>query len=159
MIAMDKIRRLFKAGVIRALVIIVCIHLSFLACSNDTKESTKRNTEEIEYAMEISQHGITWYFDKEYELLLIQNKIKAYQAEINNLYDQVALYQNTVDNYLALLAGEKRKFEEGESSLFVVNSRENSLINAEIKLIELVAKYQKAQAGLDYAIGGIDEEI
>lgn len=64
---MVKIKRLFRVGVIRALIIIVCFHLSFSACSNDTAESTKRNTEEIEYAMEISQHGITWYFDKAYE--------------------------------------------------------------------------------------------
>ena len=60
---------------------------------------------------------------------------------------------------MALLSGEKRKFEEGESSLFIVNSRENSLITAEVKLIELIAKFQKAYAGLEYAIGGLNQDI
>jgi outer membrane protein TolC len=58
-----------------------------------------------------------------------------------------------------LLQGEKRKFEEGESSLFLVNSRETSLITAEIKLISLLGKYQKAKAGLLMAIGNTEENI
>ncbi len=92
------------------------------------------------------------------ETLKIKNKIKAYHVEIQNLFGQIELYQNTVNNYFGLLNGEKRKFEEGESSLFLVNSRENSLITAEVKLIELIAKYRKAQAGLEYAIGGLRED-
>jgi hypothetical protein len=40
-----------------------------------------------------------------------------------------------------------------------VNSRENSLITAEVKLIELVGKYQKAQAGLELALGGENGDI
>jgi outer membrane protein TolC len=95
--------------------------------------------------------------DRQNETLKIKNKIKAYHVEINNLHDQISLYKETVNNYFALLNGEKRKFEEGESSLFIVNSRENSLITAEVKLIELIAKYQKAQAGLEMAIGGSAE--
>jgi outer membrane protein TolC len=58
-----------------------------------------------------------------------------------------------------MLQGERRKFEEGESSLFLVNSRETSLINAEVKLIELLGKYQKAQAGLIMALGGTEALI
>jgi outer membrane protein TolC len=92
--------------------------------------------------------------DRQQQTLEIRNKIRAYQAEIQNLYDQIDLYQKTVTNYTALLNGEIRKFEEGESSLFLVNSRENSLITAQVKLIELIAKYEKAQAGLEMAVGG-----
>jgi outer membrane protein TolC len=92
--------------------------------------------------------------DRQQQTLEIRNKIKAYQAEIQNLYDQIDLYQKTVNNYTALLNGEIRKFQEGESSLFLVNSRENSLISAQVKLIELIAKYEKAQAGLEMAVGG-----
>jgi outer membrane protein TolC len=97
--------------------------------------------------------------ERQNETLKIKNKIKAYHIEIGNLYGQIELYQNTVNNYFGLLNGEKRKFEEGESSLFLVNSRENSLINAEVKLIELIAKYRKAQAGLEYSTGGFSEDI
>jgi len=92
--------------------------------------------------------------DRQNETLIIRNKIKAYHQEINNLHDQISLYKETVNNYFAMLSGEKRKFEEGESSLFIVNSRENSLIDAEVKLIEIIAKYRKAQAGMEMAIGG-----
>ena len=86
--------------------------------------------------------------------LEIENKIKAYSMEMKVLTDQIRLYESTVTNYAALLKGERRKFEEGESSLFLVNSRENSFITAETKLVELYGKYQKAQASLLLAIGG-----
>lgn len=95
--------------------------------------------------------------DRQREMLAIQNKIKAYQVEIENLYEQISLFRQAVDNYQGMLNGEIRKFEEGESSLFIVNSRENSLINAEVKLIELLGKYQKAHAGLILALGGEQE--
>lgn len=94
--------------------------------------------------------------DRQQEGLMISNKIKANQVEIENLYEQIALYRNAVENYEFMLKGEKRKFEEGESSLFIVNSRENSLITAEIKLIELLSKYQTAHAGLILAMGGTE---
>ena len=97
--------------------------------------------------------------NKQQESLSIKNKIKAYEFEIDNLFTQITLFRNAVNNYQTLLNGEKRKFEEGESSLFLVNSRENSLINAEVKLIELLGKYQKAQAGLILALGGPEELI
>jgi len=92
--------------------------------------------------------------DRQREMLAIQNKIRSYQIEIDNLYEQISLSRKTVNNYKSLVTGEKRKFEEGESSLFLVNSRENSLINAEVKLVELLGKYQKAHAGLVLALGG-----
>jgi len=84
----------------------------------------------------------------------IQNKIQAYTMEMKVLTDQIKLYESTVANYSGLLRGEQRKFQEGESSLFLVNSRENSFITAETKLVELYGKYQKAQASLLLAIGG-----
>ena len=92
--------------------------------------------------------------DRQQQTLEIRNKIRAYQTEISNLYQQLDLYQKTVNNFSALLNGEIRKFEEGESSLFLVNTRENSLITAQVKLIELIAKYEKAQAGFEMAVGG-----
>ena len=97
--------------------------------------------------------------NRQQESLSIKNKIKAYRMKIDNLFGQIKLYRDAVNNYRVLLNGEKRKFEEGESSLFLVNSRENSLIHAEVKLIELLGKYQKAQAGLIVALGRPEELI
>lgn len=92
--------------------------------------------------------------DRQQEGLSLQNKIRAYQTEIENLYQQIALFRDAVNNYQRMLNGEKRKFEEGESSLFIVNSRETSLITAEVKLIQILSKYQQAKAGLVLALGG-----
>lgn len=102
--------------------------------------------------IKINQTGL----ELEQQNLSIKNKIRAYELELNNLYSQIQLMASAVENYKLMLAGEKRKFEEGESSLFVVNSRESKLIEAEIKLISILAKYQKSKAGLQNAIGTVE---
>lgn len=75
--------------------------------------------------------------------------LNTWQTTIN----QVSLYEQTTQDYLGLLSGERRLFNGGESSLFMVNSRELGYINAQIKLIELIAKNRKAQLGALYSIG------
>ena len=50
-----------------------------------------------------------------------------------------------VSDYQTLFAGEQQKFEAGESSLFLVNSRESKLIEGLLKAIELNTQQQKAQ--------------
>jgi len=66
---------------------------------------------------------------------------------------QVQLYTQTVKDYNGLLNGERQLFNRGESSLFMVNSREVGYINAQIKLIELLAKNQKATLATNYSLG------
>lgn len=90
--------------------------------------------------------------------LQIQNKIKSYENELLNLDNQIRLYDAMTENYQRLLNGEMKRFELGESSLFLVNAREVSLISAELKRIELKNKYQKGQAALRWAAGVIGEE-
>ena len=91
--------------------------------------------------------------DQQQKLLSLQNKLTAYYNEQITLLRQIELYENAVENYRLLLQGERRKFDAGESSLFLVNSRENSYIQAQLKLIELRAKYQKASIGIQWAQG------
>ena len=83
----------------------------------------------------------------------ISNKIITYQNELTNLRQQVQLATQMRDNYTRLLAGENDKFRLGESSLFLVNSRENKLIEAQLKLAKLQAEARKAEAGLRWAAG------
>ncbi len=83
----------------------------------------------------------------------IRNKIKAYQNELANLRQQIQLANDMRDNYARLLAGENEKFLLGESSIFLVNSRENKLIEAELKLAKLQVEAQKVAAGLRWAAG------
>lgn len=90
---------------------------------------------------------------QEQKLLQLQNKVRQYYNEQINLQDQVDLYTDAVSNYQALLNGERRKFDLGESSVFLVNSRETNLITANLELIELQAKYYKAYNGLLWAVG------
>ena len=55
-----------------------------------------------------------------------------------------------VENYEKLLEAEIRKFDIGESSLFLINSRESKLIEARIKLISMETKLQKERVSLLY---------
>lgn len=83
----------------------------------------------------------------------ISNKIIAYQNELANLRQQIILATDMRDNYARLLAGENDKFSLGESSVFLVNSRENKLIEAQLKLAKLQAEARKAEAALRWAAG------
>lgn|SRR5690606_4976344 len=47
----------------------------------------------------------------------------------------------------------------GESSLFMVNARETGFISTQLKLIELMAKNQKAQLAVDFAIGQLYQKF
>jgi outer membrane protein TolC len=91
------------------------------------------------------------------KLLILQNKVRSYFNEQLMLERQITLFNSTVNNYTQLLAGEKKKFTIGESSLFLVNSRENGVIDASLKLIELIAKYNVAQVGLVWSSGSLYE--
>lgn len=73
--------------------------------------------------------------------------------EWNTTREQTALYQRTVSDYLGLLEGEREKFTAGESSLFMVNSRELGYINAQIKYLELLTKNRKAALTTEYSLG------
>lgn len=67
--------------------------------------------------------------------------------------DQLILYRRTVSDYQILLNGERQLFQNGESSLFLVNSREWGFINARLKLIDLLAKNRKARLATYYSLG------
>jgi len=85
--------------------------------------------------------------------LEIENKVKTYFTQVLTLQQQVALYEAATINFQQLLNAEEVKFSIGESSLFLVNSRENKLLEARQKLIELKTKFFKAQVALLWAAG------
>ncbi|TNF29445.1 MAG: TolC family protein [Bacteroidetes bacterium] len=80
-------------------------------------------------------------------------KITASLNEWNTTREQTQLYERTVRDYLGLLDGERSKFDAGESSLFMVNSRELGYINAQIKYLELLAKNRKAVLSTEFSLG------
>lgn len=98
--------------------------------------------------------------DTEYGLqnkrLLIQNKIKMYRNEALTLLQQIQLQQNALLNYQTLQRGEETRFFNGESSLFLVNSRETKRLESQQKLIEVKAKFLKALASIQWAVGTLN---
>jgi hypothetical protein len=54
-----------------------------------------------------------------------------------------------------MLAAEERKFFLGESSLFLVNSRESKLIDAKLKAISLENSFFNTKANLFNVLGNL----
>ena len=90
--------------------------------------------------------------DAEFELdnaeIQLRNKIVALYRELESFETQNILINEIVDNYTALVAAEERKFSFGESSLFLINSRESKLIDSELKQNEVRNKFFTAKAKL-----------
>lgn len=85
--------------------------------------------------------------------LAIQNKIDAANIEIASLATQNELVQAVVRDYEQLVRAEERKFFLGESSLFLINSRESSLIDAQLKENKLMVDKFNAYTKLFEALG------
>lgn len=83
------------------------------------------------------QNGILDIQNKQNELL---NKIESNLLQQNILRNQVNLIEQNVAGYRQLLEGENEKFRFGESSVFLLNKRQEKYINGRIKLIELNLK-------------------
>ena len=85
-------------------------------------------------------------FEIDIKWLELSNKIKSYYNELIALEQQIKLFNDATVNYFTLLEAEKRKFSMGESSIFLINSREAAYVQTATKLIELNVKYQSAIA-------------
>ncbi|MFB0910231.1 MAG: transporter, partial [Flavobacterium sp.] len=62
---------------------------------------------------------------------------KAQKEVITSLNKQRLMATDLVNNYITMLQSEERLFTFGESSLFLINSRESSLITAQLNAISL----------------------
>lgn len=83
----------------------------------------------------------------------VTNKIRSYYNEYVILQQQLQTTGSMFVNYSALLRNEELKFSQGESSLFVINSRESKLIELLQKQAELRIKYMKAAYAVSWAAG------
>ncbi|WP_198661752.1 TolC family protein [Lewinella sp. IMCC34183] len=75
------------------------------------------------------------------------------ESEVNVTVSQYALARRNAEDYEVLLAGERELFQAGESSLFLVNNREVSFIEANLKQLELMVKHRKARLARNFALG------
>jgi outer membrane protein TolC len=71
----------------------------------------------------------------------IKYKILTAYEQIVSMEEQLAIREQVTLNYQLLYQAEKTLFDTGESSLFLVNTRELNWINAQVKLVELQAVY------------------
>jgi outer membrane protein TolC len=83
----------------------------------------------------------------------IENKIKDYYNQFLLLQNQLQTANDAYKNYNSLLRNETLRFNNGESSLFLVNTRENKVLEMQQKIIELQVKLLKAKYSLDWAAG------
>lgn len=80
-------------------------------------------------------------FDRDNAQVEIQNKVVAIYRELDSYTTQNQLIDNIVRDYNTLLTAEERKFSFGESSLFLINSRESKLIDSSLKQNEVQNKF------------------
>lgn len=85
-----------------------------------------------------------------------QNKLRQYLTETDQLQKQIQIAKKMNVAYKALLNTEELKFSQGESSLFLINTREYKVIELQEKLIELQIKYLKASYAIQWASGTIN---
>ncbi|MEJ5050398.1 TolC family protein [Chryseobacterium culicis] len=90
--------------------------------------------------MKIEQNS----FDTQLKKRELDIKIETYKNELTNYQIQISLSQNNFVNYQKLLTAEETKYSNGESSLFLINSRENKMIDAQEKFISVRTKFLKS---------------
>lgn len=89
----------------------------------------------------------------------LHNKTEVTKTNLINLLQQYQSAKQMLVSTQLLFDAEKLKFENGESSLFLVNSRENKIIEAQIKLLEAQVKYLQTYFYLIYLQGAINYKL
>lgn len=85
----------------------------------------------------------------------VTNKSSLLYESIRLVEKQKSIAADNLKNYSSLLEGEKDKFFNGESSLFMVNQREQQFAEAEFKVVELQTKLKVLENELLFLLGVI----
>jgi outer membrane protein TolC len=83
----------------------------------------------------------------------IQVKINSYYNQVEALKKQIQTQEKALSNYQTLVKAEENRFAQGESSLFLINSRETKAMEAAEKLTELKAYLFKTIYALQASAG------
>jgi outer membrane protein TolC len=70
------------------------------------------------------------------------------QTEISSLEKQKSLIDDLVKDNQTMLKSEERLFTFGESSIFLINTRENNLVTAQISQLTIENRYFNSNAEL-----------
>ncbi|MEZ7497559.1 TolC family protein [Flavobacterium sp. Arc3] len=82
------------------------------------------------------------------EKVQLSNKINAQKFEIESLLKQKTLIKALVKDNSTMLNAEERLFSIGESSLFLINTRENNLVSAQLAQITLENRFYVSNSEL-----------
>jgi outer membrane protein TolC len=100
----------------------------FLRKERGSLKLAKFKVQETEFALDLEKVQLT-------------NKINAQKMEIESLLRQKELIKGLVQDNLTMLNSEERLFSFGESSLFLINTRENNLVIARLSQIALENRF------------------
>ncbi|OAB28011.1 Outer membrane protein TolC [Flavobacterium fryxellicola] len=100
----------------------------FLRKERGSLKLAKFKVQETEFALDLERVQLT-------------NKINAQKMEIESLLRQKELIKALVQDNLTMLNSEERLFSFGESSLFLINTRENNLVIARLSKIALENRF------------------
>jgi outer membrane protein TolC len=107
----------------------------FLRKERGSLQTTKFKIQDAKYSLDT-------------ERLQLTNKVKAQRIEIVSLDRQRMLILDLVKDNDTMLKSEERLFSFGESSLFLINTRENNLVSAQISKIAIENRLFNSNAEL-----------
>jgi outer membrane protein TolC len=87
------------------------------------------------------------------KIIDLKNKEEAIRNEIYRTSEMISIQQNQVQNSRRLRDVEQIRFDIGESSLFLVNTREMSYLSSRIKLAEYESKLKISEAKWKWIAG------
>ena len=83
-------------------------------------------------------------------------KIQGTINQINGMREQVEIQEDALEMYQQLLDSELQLFNLGESSIFLINTRDQNLIDAELKMIDVNFNYQASKVRMIYHLMQVD---
>jgi len=83
-----------------------------------------------------------------FERLQLKNKINAQQTELESITKQRKIISELVNDNSQMLQSEERLFSMGESSIFLLNSRENNLVSIQLTQLGLENRFLNSNAEL-----------
>jgi outer membrane protein TolC len=100
----------------------------------------------------------TTQLQQDFKQRSIENKIREQYVKFFQIKQQISLQSEMLANQKMLVKGEEIRFQNGESSLFLINSREQKQIETNQKLLATTFKLYKQWAGLRWASGLLYQE-
>jgi outer membrane protein TolC len=107
----------------------------FLRKERGSLKLTKFKVQETELALNL-------------ETLQLTNKINGQKIEIESLIKQKNFINDLVKDNATMLKSEERLFSFGESSMFLINTRENNLVSAQLSQIAIENRFYNSNAEL-----------